>query len=139
MGTWTQWVPGCIWSRPQAESVVSRTWPGFLSLTRAEAHMRFVPDGYLGAGVDSWAWVVVAADSFNKKELGVQGYAAGLGLWLRQTRSTRRNLVCGGWQVGISAEAARKVITRAASGIALAQPPMCPITAFRMCRGHIRL
>ena len=34
-----------MWSMPQAGSVVRRTWPGFLSLIRAEAHMRFVPDG----------------------------------------------------------------------------------------------
>ena len=45
-GLWARWVPGCIWPRPQAESVVRRIWPGFLSLMRAEAHMRFVPDGY---------------------------------------------------------------------------------------------
>ena len=44
----TQWVPRCIWSRPQAESVVAQIcWqqaqrPGFLSLTRAEAPMFFL-------------------------------------------------------------------------------------------------
>ena len=37
----TRWVPGCIWPRPQPGSVASLIWPGFLSLVRAEAHMRF--------------------------------------------------------------------------------------------------
>ena len=42
------WVPRCIWSRPQAEIVVKRIWPVFLSLVRAEVHVCFVPDRYPG-------------------------------------------------------------------------------------------
>ena len=42
----TRWVPGCMWSRPKAESAAPRTWPVFLSLVRAEVHVSFVPDGY---------------------------------------------------------------------------------------------
>ena len=37
---------------------------------------------------------MVAADLFLKKELGVQGSAAGLELWLWQNCSSRKNLVC---------------------------------------------
>ena len=42
------WVPRCTWSRPQAEIVVIRIWPVFLSLVRAEVHVCFVPDRYPG-------------------------------------------------------------------------------------------
>ena len=45
-----RWVSRCIWSRPQAESVVRRTWPVVLSLVGAEAHVCFAPDGYPAQG-----------------------------------------------------------------------------------------
>ena len=44
-----RWVSGCIWSRPKAESVARRIWPGFLSLMRAEAHVCFVLAQYTEA------------------------------------------------------------------------------------------
>ena len=49
----SRWVPGCMWSRLKAGSVVRRTWPSFLSLVRAEVHMCFVPDRYPGVSVEA--------------------------------------------------------------------------------------